>query len=494
MRHIIFSFLIIAVLNSSCQKKVLDIDPQDLLSGDLSFSTPEKIEAATLASYDGLQSKDFLAGRALIYVDLLGEDIFDRNGFFTELPRYNQLANNAIPANVWTAGYDAIGRANRAIAGITANSSKLTAAKAEALIAECKFVRAVADFYLVNFFAQPYNFTADASHPGIPLITTSYTYNDPDANKPRASVADVYASIITDLTDALAGLPLTYTGYTNNTYHNKTRGTKAAAAAFLSRVYLYKGDYANAKKHALDVIKNMYGPVDLNPNVNTAFTPGNYTTRETIWSIPNSNSDNPNTNNALPMHYYPTGKADLAVSSTFLSTATNPYFAIDDKRRTMIMDGPNSLTAAFKFTKKYADVATRADWAPIIRYPEVLLTYAEAQARTATGVDADAIAKLNWVRDRAKAVTTLSYTVASFPDKDALIAAILGERRIELAFEGHRFWDLMRVKASVTGKYDSDGIVLLPTQPFGARKNVFPIPQIEVDKSKKVLVQNEGYE
>ncbi len=70
---------------------------------------------------------------------------------FSELPRYNQLANNGIPANVWTSGYDAIARANRAIAGITANSGLLTAAKAKAFIAECKFVRAVANFYLVNF-------------------------------------------------------------------------------------------------------------------------------------------------------------------------------------------------------------------------------------------------------------------------------------------------------------------------------------------------------
>ena len=122
----------------------------------------------------------------------------------------------------------------------------------------------------------------------------------------------------------------------------------------------------------------------------------------------------------------------------------------------------------------------------------MLLTYAEAQARTATGIDADAIAKLNLVRDRAR-VSKPQYTVGSFTTKDELIAAVLGERHIELAFEGHRFWDLMRIKASVTNKYDSDGTSLLPTQPYGAKKNIFPIPQLEVDKSKGVLVQNEDY-
>ncbi|WP_207512166.1 RagB/SusD family nutrient uptake outer membrane protein [Longitalea luteola] len=493
MRSIFFGLLLMAIANSSCQKKVLDIEPQDLLSSDLAFSTPEKIEAATLATYEGLQSANFLSGRALIYVDLLGEDICDRNGFFVELPRYNLLANSGIAAGVWTAGYDAIVRANRALAGITANSSKLTTDKAGALIAECKFVRAVANFYLVNFFAQPYSFTADASHIGIPLITDSYTFNDPAANKPRSSVSEVYTAIITDMTEALADLPLSYTGYNDNAYHNKTRGTKAAASSFLSRIFLYKGDYANARKYALDVINGAYGSFALNTAVNGAFGPGNYKTDETIWSIPNNIDDNPNTNNALPQHYYPTGKADLMISPAFLNTASNKFFLADDKRRSMIISGPGALSG-LKFTNKYPDVASRGDWAPVIRYAEVLLTYAEAQARTATGIDADAIDKLNVVRDRAKAFTTPSYMPGNFISKDELIAAILGERRIELAFEGHRFWDLMRIKANVTNKYDGDGVNLLPDQPFGAQKNIFPIPQLEVDKSKKVLVQNPGYE
>lgn len=486
MRHILYCFLLIAVLGSSCQKKVLDVAPQDLLSTDQAFSTPEKIEANVIASYDGLQSKDFLSGRALIYVDLLAEDIFDRTTFFTELPRYNLLSNSSTVAGVWTAGYDAIARANRSIAGITANSGKLTTAKASALIAECKFVRAVSNFYLVNFFAQPYSFTADASHRGIPIITKSYTYNDPDANKPRSSVAEVYTAVINDLTEALADLPLGYTGYTNNTYHNKTRGTKAAASAFLSRVYLYKGDYANAKKYSQDVINGTYGTFALNGTVGGAFT--NYTTNETIWSIPNNINDNPNTNNALAQHYNSVARADLAISNTFLNETTNKYFAADDKRRGLIMSGAGSL-AAYRFTSKYT---TLSDWAPIMRYAEVLLTYAEAQARTATGIDADAIDKLNLVRDRAR-VSKPQYTVGSFVTKDELIAAVLGERHVELAFEGHRFWDLMRIKASVTNKFDSDGASLLPTQPFGANKNIFPIPQLEVDKSKKVLAQNDGY-
>lgn len=491
MRYKLYSLLAIAVIVSSCHKQVLEIKPENLLSSDLAFSTPQKIESVVLASYDGLQSAEFISGRVLVYVDLMGEDIFDRTNYFGDLPRYSLLANSGIASNVWTAGYSSVARANRAMAGIHANISKLTDAKAKELIAECKFVRAVANFYMVNLFGQPYAFTSDASHPGIPLITQSFTSNDAAANQPRSSVGAIYTAVITDLTEALADLPLEY----DELYHTKTRGTKAAAASFLSRVYLYKGDYANAKKYSLDVINGNYGTYALNSTVDAAFLIANdYQTEETIWSIPNNVNDNPNTNNALPMHYHPKGRGDLPVSTSFLSITTNPYFTADDKRRGMIIPGDAATsTTAYKFTSKYTDITSRADWAPILRYAEVLLNYAEAQARTATGVDADAVAKLNLVRDRAKGLLTPSYTTGSFANKDLLIAAILGERRIELAFEGHRFWDLMRIKATVTNKYDSDGTTLLPTQVFGAKKNIFPIPQIEIDKSKRILVQNDGY-
>jgi starch-binding outer membrane protein, SusD/RagB family len=477
------------VVTSACHKEVTDLQPQDLLVTDLAFSTPDKIEGATLAAYDGLQSAEFLSGRALVYIDLLGEDIFDRTVFFGDISRFNALANNGIAANVWTAGYQSIGRANRAIAGITENASKLTPPKDKQLIAEARFVRAVALFYLVNFYGQPFGFTADASHPGVPIITTAFTSNDPAANAPRASVAEVYNFVISELIAALADLPTTY----GDPYSNKTRATKGAAASLLSRAYLYKGDYANAKTYAGNVISGTYGTYALQATVNGAFGPGKYTTAETVFSIPNNANDNPNTNNALPMHYNPNGRADLPVSNSFLGAA-NPYFTADDKRRTiLIIPGVAATnTTAYKFTAKYPDVSTRADWAPVIRYAEVLLTYAEASARVAAGVDADAIVKLNLVRDRA-IVTATSYTAASFADKNALIDAILGERRIELAFEGHRFWDIMRNKFNVTNKYDNDGTTLLPTQNYGANKNVLPIPQVEIDKSKGVLKQNTGY-
>ena len=135
MRHILYSVLVVALIGSSCQKKVTDIVPQDLISSDIAFTTPAKIEAAVLAGYDGLQSAEFLAGRALVYVDVMGEDIFDRRSYFGDLPSFNMLSNASIPYKVWTAGYNAIARANTAIAGINVNPTVVTADEMKAYIA-----------------------------------------------------------------------------------------------------------------------------------------------------------------------------------------------------------------------------------------------------------------------------------------------------------------------------------------------------------------------
>ena len=487
MKRIVFFITIAVIVFTACQKKVVDdIQPIDRITAGLAYSTPERAEAAVIGAYDGLQSAEFLSGRALIYVDLLSDDVIDKNSFFGDFARYNMLANNGIAQNMWNAAYNAIGRANRAIAGIQASGSVIAPTKASQLIAECKFVRAVAHFYLVNFYAQGYNFTSDASHPGVPVITQSYTSNDPAGNLPRATVAQVYTQIIKDFSEALTDLP---TGYSVVSV-TKSRGTKMAAAALLSRVYLYKEDWTNAKTMAGRVINQEFGAVGLNTSPSGVFGPGKYTTTETIFSIPNSTNDNPNTNNALPQHYAEAGRGDLTVSQLFRNVATNSYFALDDLRRGMILANTQTANAGNFYTAKYPDVATRADWAPIIRYAEVLLNYAEASARLAAGVDADAVTKTNLVRDRAR-VTAPQYTVASFATKQDLINAILGERRIELAFEGHRYFDLKRTKQSFT-RIDSDRTTVI-TVTYGTNKFILPIPQTEVDKSGGVLVQNTGY-
>lgn len=491
MKNKLFKIVLASsILFVSCKKEdTYDIIPGETQTTAFIFTTASGQEGAVIGAYNNAQGADFLSGRALTYVDLLGDDVFDRQGFFGDVPRWNALSNNGIPTALWGQAYLTIGGANRAIAGITANPGVVSATKAAQLVAEAKFLRAVSHFYLVNFFAQTYTFTADASHIGVPVITTSYT-SAPPANIPRNTVKQVYDQILLDLNDALANLPTSYSAV----YQTRTRATKAAAAAMLARVHLYMGNWAAANTNATAVINGTYGAYALRPTPNGAFgSATNNQTNESIWSIPNSTQDNPNTNNALPQHFHPNGRADLPLSTNFTG-AGNTYFAADDRRRTtMIIPGVAATnTTAFVFTNKYPQTTSRADWSPILRFAEVVLIAAEAQARLDAGVSASAVTNLNLVRDRAR-VSAPQYTVASFANKTELINAILGERRIELVAEGHRFWDLMRNKLPVVNKKDNDGTTNLPTLAANSQKAIWPIPQREIDASGGVLVQNPGY-
>jgi len=120
-----------------------------------------------------------------------------------------------------------------------------------------------------------------------------------------------------------------------------------------------------------------------------------------------------------------------------------PAFRCDDLRRGMMVTTGTGASINY-LTTKYVDPATSSDPAPQIRYAEVLLTLAEAEARAGTGVNARALALLNAVRNRAVTVAANQYTAASFADKNAFIRAILDERRIEFIAEGKRWADIHR--------------------------------------------------
>ena len=135
----------------------------------------------------------------------------------------------------------------------------------------------------------------------------------------------------------------------------------------------------------------------------------------------------------------------------------NSYWLPDDLRRkggandaTMV---PNDdmvfLVSGQVYTNKYKDGVNYSDPSPLMRYPEVLLNYAEAIARQtpAAAPDANALALLNRVRDRSLATpATQSYTASDFVTNVDLLKAILAERRIELAMEGRRWPDIHRLQ------------------------------------------------
>jgi len=464
IKYILYSFAI-AIALVSCKKEDLFLPPKNAIDATQAFSTPDRIDKAAVGIYDALQNGNFFGGRVLIYADMRGLDVVP-NTYFGQMGFFNTTtASDGTVTLAWQGAYNTIFAANYFMQGMEANRDKISAAKADQYIGEAKFVRSLVYFYLVNLWAQPYQFTNDASHPGVPLILKPATAPFDVVNQiPRATVKQVYDQIEADLLDAEAKLP----SPGNNAFEKVARATKGAARALLSRLYLYKRDYVKANQYA-DLVIGMNAYV-LNQNPVTTFrTP--YTTPESIFSVAMNGSDNPNTNNSLGQHYNPDARGDLSVSAEYISLMNTTT----DLRYTQLI---NRLNNGSYWTTKYAGITN--DFVPVLRYAEVLLTKAEALARTASGIDPTALQLLMTVRDRSNGGPLV------ISSRDELIAAIIKERRIELAFEGHGILEFQRLGL------DLPAHSTVPAQAFGSHYRVLPIPKYDLDKNPN-LVPNPGY-
>lgn len=452
------------ILTASCTK-TLNEAPFSYISDADAFSNPDRIDKSAVGMYDALQNINYFGGRILIYADIRGIDAL-ANTFFGNMNQFNTVtSSDGTIAAAWQGAYRTIYESNLFVKNFTPKASLVTAVKANQYLGEAEFIRSLCYFYLVNLWAQPYNFTADASHAGVPLILTAADDPfSPSNNVPRATVKAVYDQMIADLLDAESKLP-DYSAA--DTYTSTSRATKGAARALLARVYLYKGDYTNAAAYTNKIITTS-NPYALNADPVTAFR--TYTTNESIFSVAMDGGDNPNTNNAIGQHYGASKRADIQVAPGYVSLMSSV-----DKRFTNLI---TTISGAY-WTTKYNSGTT--DWVPVLRYPEVLLTRAEALANLATGVDGNALALVNQVRSRSDATHPIVATT-----KQDLITAILTERRIELAFEGQGSLDFLRTKRDIPAHTGA------ATQTWGSNYVVFPIPKYDTDKNPN-LVKNPGY-
>jgi starch-binding outer membrane protein, SusD/RagB family len=237
--------------------------------------------------------------------------------------------------------------------------------------------------------------------------------------------------------------------------------------------------------------------------------------KENIFSVKNDANDAISVNGSLAGQFGPTNLGGRGLVSVSPILWNNSAWKCDDKRRTLLYtSGTNNINGTSILTMKYKDFTTKGDWAPQIRYAEVLLTLAEAEARQAAGVSQRAVDLLNAVRNRALAnPATDAYTAASFADKVALVKAILMERRIELLFEGFRWGDISRLTGENNANYTIGGVPakaangtqgaaiyncggsFTPTQaavPYSDYRFIWPIPADEITQNP-VITQNPGY-
>ncbi len=366
----------------------------------------------------------------------------------------------------WDEFYDRLYTCNVTIEGVTA-SKGLSEPVKQQLLGEEKFLRALIYFYAVNTYGD------------VPLaLTTDYRVNNTLSRMPKEQV---YAQIVADLKDAQSLMGEAYFRGISPGTTERARPNKLAATALLARVYLYLKDWTNAEAQATAVISN--GVYQLEQDLNKAFTS---TSKEAIWYLLTVDPINYATYDAqafIPFTNPPGVTPNLPGA---LTTSLVNSFEQGDARRdkwvgTFVANG-NTYYYPFKYQKNPSGTPEALI---VLRLSEQYLIRAEARAQlgniTGAGsaqADLDAI--------RAKAL--LPGTTAT--DKDAMLAAIAQERRIELFTEwGHRWFDLVR-----TDKIDELMTVLAPQKGsvWVPSHKVLPIPFGETQLNPNIK-QNPGY-
>lgn len=484
---------------ASCEKG-LETTPRQSIDAETALNTADNIDAALVSVYADLKSAR-LYGRDLV---AMPEALSDNGRATNKSGRLLAEAQNIRNAHFvhWSNAYFAIAKINKILEAYP-KLTGVSQAKIDAWEGECAFLRAMLYFDLVRAYAyDPGVAVATQDRGGVPLVLTTFSTTTGAASfKPaRATVAKVYEQIYKDLNTASTKLGATNTA-------SSGRATGAAARALFSRVALYNKDWATVISNANNVI-TATGSRLLNPsNYVAGFR--SIINPEALFELKfTSSAENIGVNESLQTSYTTliilglrtttAGFGDLVPSNTLLSalgiTAPNNGLSTlaitartSDVRNQLFEEGATGRGAPFVECTKFFGRSgfTNLDNVPLIRVAEIYLNRAEAhymgaQAGVAGATEAAALADVNTIRV-ARGLTALSNLTGP-----ALLNEILLQRRLELAFEGHRFFDLKRRGQDlIKGPHYFDvtytDLRMLPA-----------IPQRELDGNSN-LVQNFGY-
>lgn len=454
-----YYFIGCLVFLMSCSKDYLEKKPYNALPIEDALKSEADILVALRGAYASLRNVDLYGRTIPVLGDLMADVTYQSLSNSNRYTFYNQYATPVVDGNalgLWTAGYQTILRVNNIIA-----SSVDGTANARQYKGEAHAIRALVYFELVRFFAKPY--TDDPSGLGVPIITTFNITVKPKRN----TVAEVYALILDDLSKA-------YSLITQTT--NSSQFSKYAAKALEAKVHLFKADMANARTAALDVITNGgYTLVGANNYVTYWQNPAPLSNKlETLFEVSSDGVANLGFD-ALGYIYSQNGYGDMICASDLYT-----QYAATDVRRSLLTQGIRSGPAVF--VNKYTNIVTDRDDTKVLRLSDIYLIAAEASLASN---ESDARNYLNAVATR-RDPSFIGFTSSGA----TLLEDILTERRKELAFEGHRFHDLNRLKRTINRSTDYPASARTIPYPFNRR--LLPIPQAEMDANPN-MVQNQGY-
>ncbi|MGH2567601.1 MAG: RagB/SusD family nutrient uptake outer membrane protein [Bacteroidota bacterium] len=466
--------------------------PQQSLDLDQVLNNAEGLRGLVTGMYNATQDADISGGNYNVIPEIMADNVVWTGSFTTYLDFHQHRMNpdNGNTVAWWTDSYVAINLANIVLETVDQISDPtISDAQKNIWRGDASFVRGMAYFELARVYAKPWVPNGANTHLAVPVRTKPVKSSADFENLPRNTMAEVFARADADFKQAATLLP-------NERVRADRRATSYSALGYLMRMEMVKQNYSAAADYAQQIVAGGF--------TLTAAPNGPFVTKfstESVYEVAHLATDNPGVNAGQNAFYAPTangGRGDIKISAAFV-TAIGQIITpaqqaavgaaggtATDLRRTTLLNG---LVANTSGSLKFVN-ATRDNNVLNLRYADVLLTRAEAlaeQAASLAAVPAEVYTLVNTVRKRAITVTggtatnaLIEYGPASFASKQELIDAILLERRVELAFEGDRFYTLHRRGLSIQGDAPNSNSI------------TFPIPQQEIDANPN-MVQNPGY-
>lgn len=434
----------IVLLFASCSS-YLDVEPERYISSDDVFRSKENFNAALIGCYDALQT-EWYYGRTFLIIGDLASDISVANGTKVELKEIDEHvlhSDNIAVVGLWDDAYEAINRVNYLLYFIDAVPG-LNDAERNDLIGQLRFLRAFHYFNLVRLFGD------------LPLHLTPTLSDNEENYKPRTSVDLIYETIVDDLIFA--------SGHITNT--SAEYATVLAAKSLLASVFLTMESYQQAYDMANEALalRSYIEPVYAN------LFGGDKISNEIIFYFPFSSEDK----NRLAEYHYPRqlgGRHENAPADSLIDKIDER-----DSRKAFIAKNNEGV----HYCNKYAKLSTGADKVIVLRTTELYFIRSEALLKLDGFLAGNTVlSDINTFRQRAQ------LNLISASSLDDLYEKLYEEKMLEFAFEGKRWFDLIR-----TGK----AIEKLPSV-TAVYQMLFPIPNSEIAANPYISEndQNEGY-
>jgi hypothetical protein len=442
--------LLLVTALGACTDELLNVLPVDEISDDIAIIDTQSARAALAGAYSSLQSDYLWGGDWILWTDVLTDDVEHTGtyGSFADGDLSNFRPQMGEIDGIWTENYDGINRVNLLIQKVP-DIGDMDPADAHDILGQAYAMRALLYFNLVRAWGD------------VPLVLIPPATLEEAGQVSRDPAAAVYTQIEADLDQAAAFL----SGGSND---DRTFITPGFITALQAKVALYQEDWATAATKALQLVSS--GEYALVTNLRDAFTADGDATPEDVFRVSFTTVDY-----CWEGYYY-------LYDGRFEQGATQEIYDLyepGDLRFELNFPPPEDIRSdGIEVTKFPTPIG--AEDIHVIRYADVILILAEALAEQ--NDLATAVSYLNQIRARAN-VAQYTFGTDLLNQQDVLDAIYL-ERRLEFAFEGERWHDLVRTGRALE--------VLGGSGRFEAHEVLWPIPVGEMDTAPN-LVQNPGY-